>query len=88
MNLNHKVAEGFNIYSSGKILQVFILSFLISGIPAFWFYRKLETLWPTIELQTGKDFQQLENRKRIRLRNILISIILPIILSFLPLLFN
>jgi hypothetical protein len=52
-----------------------------SIICAVKIHNYIETLWPSIELQTGPDYQRIPNRRRNKLQWLAASIILPLLLS-------
>lgn len=65
----------------------FIFTVCLAGIPfasmllAIKFHNYIETLWPSVELQTGPDYLRIPNKKRNRLQWLAISIFLPLLLS-------
>jgi hypothetical protein len=64
----------------------FILS-LITLSPAFLIYQRLIKIWPRIEIQTGKDLQQIQREKRNEVLFLTSIILVPTIISFLLRLF-
>jgi hypothetical protein len=74
-----------NLFTKDWIYFI-IVSFLITLAPAVFIYNWLVKLFPRIEIQTGKDFQQIGKEKRIKLWLIVSLIIIPTIISFLLLL--
>ncbi len=60
-----------------------IVSSLITAAPAVFIYKWLRNLFPRIEIQTGKDLQQVESQKRKKLWLITSIILIPTIISFL-----
>lgn len=61
-------------------LFIFGVPFL-SFILALKFHNYIETLWPSVELQTGPDYQRIPNRRRTKLQWMAVSVILPLLLS-------
>ena len=64
-------------------LFVIIILTLFTALPVIFVYYRVLKLWPAVEIQTGKDFQQIENQKRNKLWIIASIIIIPAIISFL-----
>jgi hypothetical protein len=60
-----------------------ILLSLITISPALLIYRMLRKLWPGIEIQTGNDLEQIEIEKRTKVWLIILTILIPTLLSFL-----
>lgn len=75
-----------NLFSKDLIFYIIVLS-LITATPSIFIYGWLEKLFPGIEIQTGKDFQQAEKEKRIKVWVITSLVIIPTIISFLLRLF-
>ncbi len=71
-----------NLFNKDLIFVIIILS-LITATPAVYFYGWLKNLFPRIEIQTGKDFQQVEKEKSKKLWIIASKILIPTIISFL-----
>jgi hypothetical protein len=69
-------------FSKDLIYFIIILT-LISATPAVYIYGWLNKLFPGIEIQIGKDFQQAEKLKRFKLWLIVSSVIIPTVISFL-----
>jgi hypothetical protein len=69
------------VFSDDLIFVIIIISF-ITVTPAVYFYGWLKNLFPGIEIQTRKDFQQAEKEKRMKLWIIGSIIIIPTIISF------
>jgi hypothetical protein len=60
-----------------------IVSTLITATPAVYISGWLKKLFPGIDIQTGKDFQQIKNERRRKCWIIISIIIIPTIISFL-----
>jgi hypothetical protein len=60
-----------------------ILLSMITISPALLLYGWLRRLWPRIELQTGSDFSQIERNKNNKLRLIIITLLVPAIITYL-----
>jgi hypothetical protein len=71
-----------NLFSKNLIFYIIVLS-LITATPSIFIYEWLEKLFPRIEIQTGKDFQQAEKEKRAKLWIIASLVIIPTIISLL-----
>ena len=71
-----------NLFNKDLIFVIIIISF-IAATPAVYFYGWLRNLFPGIEIQTRKDFQQAEKEKRKKLWIIGSIILIPTIISFL-----
>ena len=56
---------------------------LITLSPAFLIYQRLIKIWPRIEIQTGKDFQQIQTGKRYKVLLLTSIILIPTLISFL-----
>jgi hypothetical protein len=56
---------------------------LITLSPAFLIYQRLIKIWPRIEIQTGKDFRQIQREKRKKVLLLTSIIIVPTVISFL-----
>lgn len=59
----------------------YLLAYFIGMIPAHSLTTKLETLWPSVELQIGPEHSMIERQRRIWLSNLVILGILPILTS-------
>jgi hypothetical protein len=75
--------DHFSIYGDWNAILFFLGISLITMFPSISIYQWIEELWPKIEIQTGKDFQNIEKVKRKKLWVILSIIIIPSIISFL-----
>jgi hypothetical protein len=60
-----------------------IILSLITLSPAFLIYQRLLKIWPEIEIQTGKDFRQIQKEKIYKVLLLISIIIVPILISFL-----
>jgi hypothetical protein len=61
----------------------FLISIVVIGaVPAWYLTSKLADLWPTVELQMGQEWVQIEKKRRNMLWSFITIIIVPIILSF------
>jgi hypothetical protein len=56
---------------------------LITLSPAFLIFQRLIKIWPRIEIQTGKDFRQIQREKRKKVLLLTSIIIVPTVISFL-----
>jgi hypothetical protein len=56
---------------------------LITLSPSFLIYQRLLKIWPGIEIQTDKDFRQIQNEKRYKVLLLTSIIIIPTLVSFL-----
>jgi hypothetical protein len=71
-----------NLFTKDWIFFI-IVSSLVTLAPAVFIYKWLVKLFPRIEIQTGKDFQQIGKEKCFKLWLIASIIIIPTIISFL-----
>nr|WP_321228672.1 hypothetical protein [uncultured Psychroserpens sp.] len=86
-----KTEESSNVASETSwSLQTFLSVFLFFGfftmlsiIPSDIFYKKVKNLYKDVELQLGKDYQQLEKSKRRKINTIFTLVILPAIFMIL-----
>ena len=62
---------------------VIIVLTLFTALPVVFIYNRIVKLWPRIELQTGKEYQKIESRKRNKLLIIVSIIFIPAVISFL-----
>lgn len=85
---NNTQAEFFSLYKGENLILSSWAVLSITIFPAISIYERIRRLWPTIELQTGKDFHQIEKIKRDKLKLFIIVILIPSLLSFIPLLFK
>jgi hypothetical protein len=60
-----------------------IILSLITLSPAFLIYQRLVKIWPRIEIQTGKDFHQIQKEKLYKVLLLTSIIIIPTLVSFL-----
>jgi ribosomal protein S19 len=70
-----------NIFTN-ELFYFIVLLALISVTPAIFIYQRLIKLYPAVEIQTRKEFDQSEKEKRLKLWVIISLIIVPTILSF------
>ena len=70
-----------NIFTS-ELFYFIVLLALISVTPAIFIYERLKKLYPAVEIQTRKEFNQSEKEKRFKSWIIICLIIIPTILSF------
>ena len=70
-----------NIFTNELFYFVVLLA-LISVTPSIFIYQRLKKLYPAVEIQTRKEFDQSEKEKRFKLWVIISLIIIPTILSF------
>ena len=66
-----------------NLFIVFIVISLITVTPAISIYNWLQKLFPRIEIQSGKYFQQAEKEKRKKILMVISLILIPTIISFL-----
>jgi hypothetical protein len=70
-----------NIFTN-ELFYFIVLLALISVTPSIFIYKCLKKLYPAVEIQTRKEFNQSEKEKRFKLWIIISLIIIPTILSF------
>lgn len=62
------------------LISISIPSF-ISIFLAIKFHNYIESVWPSVELQTGPDYKRVPNLRRKKIQWLTVSVILPLILS-------
>jgi hypothetical protein len=76
--------QRFAMMSLSKDLMFFtIILSLITLSPAFLIYQSLVKIWPGIEIQSGKNFREVQKEKRNKVLFLTSIIIVPIVISFL-----
>jgi len=76
--------QRFAMMSLSKDWMFFtIILSLITLSPAFLIYQSLLKIWPRIEIQTGKDFREIQREKRNKVLLLTSIIMVPIVISFL-----
>lgn len=64
-------------------VMTFFMMLGISSYPAIKIFEKIKELWPTVELQTGQDYLQVNKQKRNKIWLIFSLIIIPTVLTIL-----
>ena len=62
---------------------VIVILVLISATPSILIYRWINNLFPGVEIQTGANIQETNNRRRIKLLLMALLVIIPAIFSYL-----
>jgi hypothetical protein len=62
---------------------VVVILVLISATPSILIYRWINNLFPGVEIQTGANIQEANNRRRIKLLLMALLVIIPAIFSYL-----
>ncbi|MGC1390146.1 MAG: hypothetical protein WA816_03855 [Bacteroidales bacterium] len=83
IKINHLFPKIVNNWFTRYLILFAIVSTLITAMPAVFISGWFKKLFPRIEIQTGKDFQQIKNEKRKKCLIIISIIIIPTIISFL-----
>lgn len=82
------IIECFRLFTFDKINST-LAQFLMLGIPltmmlgAFKLHDYLEKVWPSIELQTGPNHFQFASQKRSKIKWLMATILIPILLAVL-----
>lgn len=77
-----------------RLLYTWLRIFFVVGLPIlsivlfFTLHDYLNSLWPSIELQTGKEYQQLPSKKRKIMSYWMVAVVIPILLEILYYILN
>jgi hypothetical protein len=65
----------------GKYILKYLIYYGIGWMPGYELIRKLQSLWPSVEIQIGPEHEQIERQRRIWVINVFVLAIAPLCIA-------